>query len=268
MPFLPPIPALVLITVFGLVFGSFLNVCIARLPRHESLVRPGSRCPHCHQSIRPWQNIPLLSFLLLRGRCAGCQRSIAWRYPLIEALTALFFVLAALRFGANIDGYGAMVFCFLLLGLAVMDLETLTLPDRFTLPGILLGLLWQALLPAPTWLLRAEQAGWAALWGLIFAGFLWFARSLYFLLRQREGLGLGDVKLMAMIAIWLGLAQAAEALFVGILAAALFGLAVLLRQKRSGLRVQLPLGFFLCAAALWTLLDGAPLLKWYLSFYR
>lgn len=268
MPLFEPIPVLVLIAVFGLLFGSFLNVCIARLPKHESVLRPGSHCPHCNRAIRPWQNIPLISFILLRGRCRSCHQPIRWRYPLVEAATAVLFVLVALRFGLNLEGYGWMVYSFLLLGLAMMDYETLLLPDTFTLPGILLGLVWQGLRPAATLALRAHQVAVAVLAAVTFALALLLIRWIYAKLRHREGLGLGDVKLIAMIAVWMGFTQTAEALFVAILAANIYALTIVARQSRKGLTTQLPLGLFLCAAALWTLFDGAPLLKWYLSFYR
>ena len=134
--------ALIFVAVAGLVFGSFLNVCIARLPRHQSIVYPRSRCPHCAAAIASYDNIPLLSFLLLRGHCRACGQSITWRYPAIEFVLALLWVLCWLSFGATTRALGMAVESFVLLGLAAMDAETLRLPDAFTLPGIVLGVVY------------------------------------------------------------------------------------------------------------------------------
>ncbi len=262
------VPVSILVGLLGLAFGSFLNVCISRLPRHESVLLPGSHCPECHRPIRIWNNIPLLSFLLLGGRCRDCHRAIGWRYPLVELTTAMLFLLSAWTFGVNLTGIATMVLCFLLLGLAVMDAETLTLPDAFTLPGIVLGLVYHAATPHPGLWSRLADVGIAALWGAVFAFLLLLVRWIYYLLRRQEGLGLGDAKLMAMIAVWLSPGLTAETLFLGVVAAAVFGMAWLLLHPRNGMRAMLPLGTFLCAAALLTLFKGQPLLKWYLHFYR
>jgi len=262
------VPVSIFVGVLGLVFGSFLNVCISRLPHHESVLLPGSHCPSCHRPVRVWDNIPVLSFLLLGGRCRDCHRAIGWRYPLVELATSMLFLLSAWTYGITLTSIATMLLCFLLLGLAAMDAETLTLPDAFTMPGIVLGLVYHAVMPASGVKERLLETGVAALWGLLFAFLLLLVRWVYFLLRQQEGLGLGDAKLMAMIAIWLSPALTAEALFLGVVAAAIFGAAWLLLHPREGMRAMLPLGTFLCAAALLVLFKGQPLLKWYLHFYR
>jgi len=261
----------IFVILFGLAFGSFLNVCISRLPRHESLVRPRSRCPRCGAMIRPFDNIPILSWLLLRGRCRSCRQRIAWRYPAVEFATAALFLLCYLSFGLTFVGVGIAVLCFLLLGLAVMDAETMRLPDAFTLPGIVLGIVFFGVeesffgdlhhfFPRKLLLSTMVAAG-AAL-------FLLLIRWLYYLVRHREGLGIGDVKLFAMIAAWLGAAPSMLVLLLACVAAALFGIlnAVLSRSKRS-FGARLPFGSFLCAAALFTIFRGEPIIRWYLHFY-
>jgi leader peptidase (prepilin peptidase)/N-methyltransferase len=259
----------VFVVLFGLVFGSFLNVCISRLPRHESLVRPRSRCPRCGVMIRALDNVPILSWILLRGRCRHCGQPIAWRYPAVEFATAALFLLCYLRFGLTIAGIGSVVLCFLLLGLAVMDAETLRLPDAFTLPGIALGVLYAVVQSADDLIDRVAHAGEAILWAIVAALFLLLVRWLFFALRHKEGLGMGDVKLLAMIAAWLGVAPAILTLLLGALAAAVYGsLAVALsRGRRPLLSTKLPLGSFLCAAALYTVFAGDPIIGWYLRFY-
>ncbi|MFP5230283.1 MAG: prepilin peptidase [Acidobacteriota bacterium] len=267
-------PALILlaaifVVVFGLAFGSFLNVCISRLPRHESIVFPGSHCPRCGAAIASGDNIPLLSWILLLGRCRHCRQPIAWRYPAVEFATACLFLLCYLRFGLTPTGAGLAVLCFLLLGLAVMDAETMRLPDSFTLPGLALGILYAALRPADNPMGRLAHAGAALLWAALAALFLFLIRWLYFVLRHKQGLGMGDVKLLAMIAAWLGRAPAILTLLLGAVAAALYGiLAVALsRGRRPFLSTRLPLGSFLCAAALFTIFRGEPIIRWYLHFY-
>jgi leader peptidase (prepilin peptidase)/N-methyltransferase len=262
------VPVSILVGLLGLAFGSFLNVCISRLPHHESVLLPGSHCPACHRPVRVWDNIPVLSFLLLGGRCRDCHRAIGWRYPLVELATAMLFLLSAWTYGLTLTGIATMLLCFLLLGLAVMDAETLILPDAFTLTGIVLGLIYHLATPGQGAGQRLWQVGIAALWGMLFALLLLLVRWVYFLLRRQEGLGLGDAKLMAMIAIWLSPAFTAEALFLGVVAAAVFGTVWLLLHPREGMRAMLPLGTFLCAAALLVIFKGQPLLKWYLHFYR
>ncbi len=263
----------------ALLFGSFLNVCIARLPEHRSIVRPGSHCPRCGAAIRPWDNVPLLSWLLLGGRCRACREPISVRYPLVEAGYAGLVAGSVARFGFTPEGLAACVFCFFVLGLLVMDLEAMLLPDAFTLPGLGLGLAWAFAAPAvrgkPGWpsdsvhaliLAAVSAAGWTLLLLLI--------RWSYYALRRRQGLGLGDVKLIAMLAAWLGAPQTALCFLLAVVAAAAVGLAALGRQalqRESSAtpwgQMRLPLGTFLCASSLYALFFGKHTLNWYLSFF-
>lgn len=253
----------ILVIAVGLVFGSFLNVCIARLPRHESIVHPGSRCPRCGAAIAPRDNIPLLSFVLLRGRCRACSKSISWRYPAIELANAALWLLCWLKYGATLQGFGMAVLSFLLLGLAAMDAETLRLPNTVTLPGIVLGIVYSALLCGR---LRCAltSAAWAVAAGTVLAAIA----GAYWVLRKRHGMGMGDAKLIAMVAAWLGPTEAILVLFLGAVAAAVYGLGTGLARRRLDGTVPLPFGSFLSAAALYALFFGRHILTWYIGLLR
>lgn len=232
--------------------------------------------------IRPVDNVPILSWILLRGRCRACHGRIAWRYPAVELGTAALFLLCWLRFGLTFTGAGTAVLCFLLLGLAAMDAETMRLPDAFTLPGIVLGIGYAGIaavvpgraatgdaLASSLPRLVAYACLRAALWAFLAAFFLLAIRWIFFLVRRKEGLGMGDVKLIAMIAAWLGPAPTVLTLLLGALAAAVYGIVsvALSRGRRPFLSTRLPLGSFLCAAAIYAIFAGEPVVAWYLRFY-
>ncbi len=182
---------------------------------------------------------------------------------------AALFLLCYLRFGLTIAGVGSAILCFLLLGLAVMDAETMRLPDAFTLPGLGLGILFAAFAPADDWVDRLAHAGMALIWATLAWLFLLLIRWIYRVVRHREGLGMGDIKLLAMIGAWLGPAPTLLTLLLACVAAALFGVLsiALFRVRRPFASARLPLGSFLCAAALYTLFAGDPIIGWYLRFY-
>jgi leader peptidase (prepilin peptidase)/N-methyltransferase len=269
----------VLISIFavlaGLTFGSFLNVCISRLPRHESIVSPRSRCPRCLAPILVRDNIPLLSWALLRGRCRSCGVPIPARYPLVEATTAALFLLCFLEFGLTLRGVAPAVFCWLLLGLAVTDAETMVLPDALTLPGLALGVIYSGL-QSPSadlsftfsWKAAAQSLLWAACAFVV----VLMIRGLYWLVRRREGMGVGDAKLLAMIAAWLGPKQALLVLFLAVICAAAYGIALIAWRRRTSGSVddasstRIPLGAFLSAAAIAAVFYGNSILNWYLNF--
>jgi leader peptidase (prepilin peptidase) / N-methyltransferase len=232
-------------------------------------VHPRSRCPRCGAPVRSRDNIPILSWIFLRGRCRACRWQIPWRYPAVELATAALFLLSFLRLGLTVAGIGTDILCFLLLGLAVMDAETMRLPDAFTLPGLVLGIVYAAVGSANTLRDHLRHAAAAILWAALAALLLLLIRWVYFLVRSHHGLGLGDVKLLAMVAAWLGPAPTMLTLVLGALAAALYGIVIIVasRGKRGLVSTRLPLGSFLCAAALYTLFAGQPLLAWYLRFY-
>jgi leader peptidase (prepilin peptidase)/N-methyltransferase len=284
------------VALFGLTLGSFLNVCIARLPHHASIVRPGSRCPRCGMAIRVRDNVPILSWLLLRGKCRDCGWRIPWRYPAVEAAAAALFLLCFFQFGLTVVGGGMAVLCFLLLGLAVMDAETMRLPDAFTLPGIGLGIVYTEVAAHFRFIPRAFTLPWghfeiwdtgtflqfpflshgipgfavSAFWAALAGLGILVIRWIYFLVRNKEGMGLGDTKLLAMIAAWLGPQFTLLTLFLAVVGAALLGMAWTLvsRRRQKALEMRLPFGAFLCGAAIYSIFAGWPLIHWYMKFYR
>jgi leader peptidase (prepilin peptidase) / N-methyltransferase len=266
--------------LFGLLTGSFLNVCIVRLPMGESVVRPRSHCRQCQRPIASWDNIPVLSWVLLRARCRACGARISWRYPLIEIATSLLFFACCATFGLNGTAAFWSIFCFFLLGLAVMDAETLLLPDWFTLFGLGTGLLFSFLEPALThghWNTTASlrSVAIAALHAAVAAAFLLLIAGIYWLVRRRMGMGLGDVKLLAMLAAWLGIPQTAMVLFLAVVAGALYGVILILLARRREVKdstpaalLPVPFGTMLSAAGLYSVFLGQRTLDWYLQFFH
>ncbi|MBB6143894.1 leader peptidase (prepilin peptidase)/N-methyltransferase [Silvibacterium bohemicum] len=269
---LPPVLVLnlligIFVALLGLAFGSFLNVCIARLPRHESIVHPPSHCPRCGRSIQPRDNIPLLSYALLRGRCRSCGDTISWRYPAVELATALLWLLCFFAFGATPAAVAMAILCFLVLGLAVMDAETMLLPDAFTLPGIFLGILWEAAGTVNGWPDRLHAAGMSLLWAAAAAGLILLIRTVYWLVRRREGMGLGDAKFFAMLAAWLGAADALLILFLAVILGAFYGIVRMRRGRGTAGNIRVPLGAFLGVAAIYAIFAGPQTINWYLKFF-
>lgn len=243
--------------LLGLIVGSYLNVVIHRLPRGRSTVLPRSRCPVCATPIRARDNVPVLSWLLLRGRCRSCGAPISVRYPAVEAVTGLLFLSCAERFGLTPATVAAWAFCALLVALAGIDYDHLTLPDRLTLPGIVLGLAVQPLLPwgSVVQALAAAAAGGGvvvAVWGI------------WLLARGEHGIGLGDAKMLAMIGAFLGWKGMAVAFVVATAAGAAFGLAAL-ATGRLGRRGKLPFGVFLALGGAVGLVWGQRLADAYLE---
>ena len=262
------IPVWALITaavVAGLTFGSFLNVCIVRLPAHRSIVTPGSHCLHCDAPIHARDNIPIIGWLALRGRCRNCRGQISPQYPLVEFGTAALFVACVLHTGGTWQTLVDAVACFLLLGLAVMDWQTMLLPDSFTLPGIAAAFLLRVFAPGNH--VRARVAMHVVADAAISAALLLAVWALYRLVRRRQGLGLGDVKLLAMIAAFLGLPVTLFAFYVGVLTAALFAVVLLMMRRARG-SDRIPFGSFLAAAGIAAMFVGRPAITWYLSSFR
>lgn len=262
------IPVWVLVAaalIAGLVFGSFLNVCIARLPAHQSIVAPPSHCLRCGTPIQVRDNIPVVSWLWLRGRCRACNARISLQYPLVELSTAALFVACVLHTGAAWPTLIDAVACFLLLGLAVMDWQTMLLPDAFTLTGI--GAAWLLKVLAPGNRFRMRVAIRTLEDAVIAATLLLLVRALYRIVRHREGLGFGDVKLLAMMAAFMGLPLALFGYFIGVLAAALFAIVLLVRGKVRGTD-RIPFGSFLAGAGIVAIFVGRPAIAWYLSTFH
>lgn len=246
-PFLESAWLLPAALLLGLVWGSFANVLIYRLPRRESVVSPGSHCPACGSPIRWYQNVPILSWVALRGRCAACKAPISPRYPLVEASTGGLFLACAAAFGPTPASAIGALFSFLTLCLGLIDLEHQILPDRLTVPGIALGLV---LSPFAPWTTPG-----ASLFGAILGAALPAALIGAYALFSVEAMGWGDVKLLAMLGAFLGWKGMLLALFGGALIGTLVGGAYLLASGK-GRRTPLPFGTFLCAAGLGALFWG------------
>lgn len=255
----------VYVGLVGLIVGSYLNVVIYRLPRGLSTVRPRSRCTGCGALIRPYDNVPVVSWLLLRGRCRACKTPISWRYPLIEAVTGALFVLGFLRFGPRVEALAAAVFCAAMVALAAIDVEHYILPDRITLPGVAVGLLFQ---PFVDWARIGPGARGALLGGLLGASLgaaiLLAVWGGWYLLRHEEGMGLGDVKMLAMIGAFLGWRGVLVALFFSALTGAVIGL-LLMAWKGLEMKSKLPFGAFLALGGLIALFAGDFLIAAYVG---
>jgi leader peptidase (prepilin peptidase)/N-methyltransferase len=254
----PPWPAL-LLGVFGLIVGSFLNVCIHRLPRGESLIRPRSYCPRCRTPIRWADNIPVLSYLWLGGRCRACGTSIPLRYPLVELATMGTFVAHYAVLGWQPVLAVRLVFAAALIVLFVIDLEHRLLPNRITLPGMVVGVA-ASMVAGPGW--RSSLGGL-----LLGGGLLWAVGEVYVRWRHEEGLGMGDVKMLAMVGAFLGWPQVLVTLMVGSLVGSLVGLGVI-ATGRGTMKSALPYGTFLALGAMVASLAGDAVVAWYVGLYR
>ncbi|HMD77606.1 MAG TPA: prepilin peptidase [Terracidiphilus sp.] len=282
--------------LLGLAFGSFLNVCLSRWPQGESVVRPRSHCRHCNHTLAWWENVPLVSWLVLRGRCRTCRAWIGWRYPLVEAAVGALWAISLWHFSdydpelppvavycGLIAVFGRMILCWLLVALAVLDLENLWLPNWLTIPGTVVGFLFvllgtglQSLLPTPYSAQATLRAiGWAALYDLLgilaAAGLILLIRWLYWFGRRREGIGLGDAKLMALLAAWLGLPGTLLAFGMGIALGTLAAVVLLAvpsarRDSETWAFSKLPLGTFLCVGGIVSSLWGQPIIAAYLRW--
>lgn len=251
---------------FGAIVGSFLNVVIHRVPRGESIVFPASHCPHCNAAIKPYDNIPVLSFLILRGRCRNCRAPISWRYPLIELANALFYLAIFQRTGPTAGFLAVAALVSMTLALIYIDLEIQILPDVIDIPGIIIGLgmgamhfgaLYPELLLARTFFESATGA-------IVGAGVILVIRLAYELVRKIEGMGLGDVKMMAMLGAVLGWEPLFPLLLIASLTGSLAGLALAVKSGK-GLQAALPFGVFLGIAFLVVLFFGPTLWGWYLA---
>lgn len=246
------------VTMLGLAIGSFLNVCIHRLPRGQSLVWPASRCPGCQTPLKLYDNIPVLGYLWLGGRCRSCSMPISLKYPVIEIVTGAVFLGCYLMFPPPLL-FQRLVFSCAMIVLFVIDLEHRILPDLITLPGIVAGFLFSFFMP-PGWF--------DSLIGLVLGGgSLWLLGEVYFRLRHEEGMGFGDVKMLAMIGAFLGWKLMLLTLVLSSFVGSAVGI-VMIASKRGGLKYALPFGTFLALAAIVAGAAGEELVNWYAAFYR
>lgn len=248
-----------LVAIAGLAVGSFLNVCIHRIPRGESLVSPPSRCPNCGRSLRWFDNVPVLGYLWLGGRCRACRASISIRYPIVELVTMAVFLLHYGVFGWSALLAVRLLFAAAMVALFAIDLEHHLLPNVITLPGIAAGLLCSVWLPP-----GIVAAGIGVLIG---GGVLWAIGEAYYRYSGEEGMGGGDVKMLAMIGAFLGWKLVLLTLVLSSLAGSIVGVLVI-ASRRGGLKHELPYGTFLALAALGASLGGERLIEWYASFYQ
>ncbi|MGA9672695.1 MAG: prepilin peptidase [Terracidiphilus sp.] len=289
--------------LLGLAFGSFLNVCLTRWPQGESIVHPRSHCRNCDHTLSGWENIPLVSWLALRGRCRNCKTPISWRYPLVElAVGALWahevWIFLAPALDPNVPSIspflhynvynslgaavGKMIFLWLLIALAALDAEQLWLPDFLTLTGIALGVVGSAIhravgdrysdAPSPSAIREGVETAIVSAFAILAAALLiLIIRWLYKLIRHREGIGLGDVKLMALLAAWLGISGALLSFAIGVVLGALVAVVLLIAPRKESdssewsLR-KLPLGTFLCIGGIISALSGQPIIAAYLHW--
>jgi leader peptidase (prepilin peptidase)/N-methyltransferase len=282
-----PLPFIYVIAgLVGAVVGSFLNVVIHRLPREESIVLPSSRCPSCGGAIAFYDNVPVLSYLLIGGRCRSCKTPISARYPAVEALTALLFVAVTWHDGLTFALPFDLIFVSAVTALVFIDAEHMILPNAITYPGIVFALIARVSIPyllgRPYFddleiLLNGPLAGmpvWGAslvgafLGALIGGGSLWLMGWTWEKLRGIEAMGLGDVKMMFMVGAYLGWRLTILNIFLGVLSGSVIGMTLMMRQRRRDMQMLLPFGVFLGIGALAALLFGANIVEWYAGQFR
>jgi leader peptidase (prepilin peptidase)/N-methyltransferase len=244
---------------FGLILGSFVNVVIYRLPRGKSIVFPSSACPACGKDIAPYDNVPILSYMMLRGRCRHCRTVISVRYPFVELVVGLASLAAYFRQGLGLEYLCELGFVAAMVALVFIDYDHRVLPNAITVPGAVLGLLlaW----PRETVTVKDSLVG-----ALLGAGLLFLVAEVYLRVRKIEGLGMGDVKMMGMVGAFLGWKGVLLTLFLGSLLGTLVGLIVMAHQ-RKGLKTALPFGTFLGITAVAAQFVGPPLIDWYTGLF-
>ncbi|HEV2837547.1 MAG TPA: prepilin peptidase [Pyrinomonadaceae bacterium] len=282
----PPAFGYVLAAVFGAIIGSFLNVVIHRVPLEESIVFPNSRCPSCGAVIAFYDNIPVLSYIILRAKCRGCRQPISFRYPAVELLTAALFVAVAWHDGRSAALPFDLIFVSALLALIFIDAEHMLLPNLITYPGMVFALVARVAIPYLTGTLHFDDlpslangafAGlpvWAislagaVIGALIGGGSLWLMGWTWEKLRGIEAMGLGDVKMMFMVGAYLGWRLTILTIFVGVLTGSIIGIALMARQRERNMQMLLPFGIFLGLGAIASLLYGSQVVEWYAGQFR
>jgi len=282
----PPVIGYVIAGVFGAIIGSFLNVVIHRVPLEESIVFPNSRCPSCGAVIAFYDNIPVLSYVLLRAKCRQCKEHISFRYPAVELLTAALFIAVAWHDGLSAALPFDLVFVSALLALVFIDAQHMLLPNVITYPGIVFALVARVAIPLltgtphfddipslshgalagmPLWVV--SLAG-ALIGALIGGGSLWLMGWTWEKLRGIEAMGLGDVKMMFMVGAYLGWRLTILTIFVGVLGGSVIGILLMARQRERNMQMLLPFGVFLGLGGIAALLFGAPIVEWYAGQFR
>jgi leader peptidase (prepilin peptidase)/N-methyltransferase len=278
---IPPVLIYIISGVFGAIIGSFLNVVIHRVPREESIVFPNSRCPSCGATIAFYDNIPVLSYVVLGGRCRGCSIRISPRYPAVELLTAVLFLVVTWHDGISVALPFDLIFMTAIVALVFIDAEHMILPDVITYPGMAFAVAARIAIPLLTKtphfddvpsLMQGTLAGmpiWvvslvgAVIGALIGGGSLWLMGWTWEKLRGIEAMGLGDVKMMFMVGAYLGWRLTILTIFVGVLSGSLIGIVLMARQRERDMQMLLPFGVFLGLGSIAALLFGAPIVAWY-----
>lgn len=282
---LPDFVTFIFVFIFGAVVGSFLNVVIHRVPREESIVFPSSSCPKCKAEIKPYDNIPIIGWLLLGGKCRNCKEKISPRYPAVELLTATLFVLTYWQIGFSAFLPVALIFVVSMIALIFIDAEHMILPNVITYPLLIFALLVRLIFPLvfgaefftdlrhsplnslqeyPVWLVSLLGAIFG---GLVGGGFLWLVGEIWKRLRGVEAMGLGDVKMMFAVGALLGWRLTFLTIFLGAFSGALIGVILIYKQKDKDLQAQIPFGIFLGIGSILALLFGEQLINWYLNVF-
>lgn len=253
----PLIAAPYFVFILGMLTGSFLNVCICRLPKGESVVSPPSHCPSCSYKIRWYDNIPVVSYLFLRGKCRGCGSHISLQYPLVELLNGALALLLFLRFGPTPAFAALFLFCSALVVITFIDIEHQIIPDEISLPGIIIGFVLSFFLPGHSWL--------NSLLGILLGGgSLLLVAYGYQRLTGKEGMGGGDIKLLAMMGAFLGWKAIPFIIFASSLTGSLIGVSMMLLQKKDS-KLAIPFGPYLALGAILYIFYGRQLIRWYLG---
>ncbi len=253
----PPLIYSLFAFLFGSVVGSFLNVCICRMPKDESVVSPPSHCPYCPYQIRWYDNIPLVSYLLLRGKCRGCGAHISLQYPLVELLNGVLTLLLFLRFGPT-PVFGVLfLFCSALVVITFIDIEHQIIPDEISLSGIVVGFILSFFLKGHTWL--------NSLMGILLGGgTLLLVAYAYQRFTGKDGMGGGDIKLLAMMGAFLGWKAVPFIIFAGSLVGSVVGISIMVLQKKDS-KLAIPFGPYLAFGAVLYIFYGKTLIRWYLG---
>jgi len=271
--------------IFGAIIGSFLNVVIHRVPREQSIVFPNSACPRCQAAIKPYDNIPVISYLILRGRCRNCGVHISARYPAVEALTAILFAAVTWHVGLSFALAFDLAFVASMIALIFIDAEHMILPNVITYPGVLFALLTRIIVPylvgpahfddlpqllslmpsLPVWLVSLIGAAMGALAG---GGSLWLMGFLWEKLRGVEAMGFGDVKMMLMVGAFLGWRLTILTILLGAFSGSVAGILMMYRRGNRNMQMMLPFGIFLGIGSIVSLLFGSRIINWYASMFR
>jgi len=281
-----PLPAVcAFMAAVGAIIGSFLNVVIHRLPREQSIVLPSSKCPKCKTAIKPYDNIPVISYLILRGRCRSCGVRISPRYPAVEAVTALLFAAVTWHDGLSFALAFDLAFAASIIALIFIDAEHMILPNAITYPGMFFALITRLAIPYlagpahfddlpqlmtvfPTWPVWAVSLTGAALGALVGGGFLWLMGFMWEKLRGVEAMGFGDVKMMLMVGAFLGWRLTILTILIGAFTGSVIGIAVMYRRGGRNLQMMLPFGIFLGIGSIISLLLGSQVIAWYASQFK